>query len=421
MYTIDDEQKDLYEDEYYENSKWDNYKGLIFKIIIIILCIIVLVWLIKALKNNNKTSDNGVVHVANTEKIRLAAEDYFFLKNNKNNTTYVSLGELKNKGYITDVVDANNKVCSDSGTKVNLDNEVDAYKMTINFSCSTNDKDEVFYYHKNTLACLNCAGNTHMNGKTVVIADEDENEVYEEIPADNPYYSCTTWSNWTKTRESDRNLIERKKVLVQGVKYGSKTVYGNWSEYTTVPIVKNNGIEIETKTVTEEVLSPVKTARSIDTSNPNIKIISVQTVTEEGNTCKDGKLIDNNCYSTKEKVGNLTYMEYHSENYKINNGYCEDAKTLKNSEGKYVLTYINCRYNEKISSVDEPVSYTVYNYQEKEVKNVTYYRYRTVNTVSEPDKYTDKLYEESDLPKGYVKVDGSEETYYSYKDSYCEK
>lgn len=419
MYTIEDENKDLYEDEYYEDNRWDNYKGLIFKIIIIVLCIIVLVWLIKALKNSNKTVDNGEVHIANTEKIRLAAEDYFFLKNNKDKTSYVTLGELKNNGYITEVVDANNKVCSDSGTKVNLDNEVDSYKMTINFSCSTNDKDEVFYYHKNNLTCLNCTGKTYMDGTRVVIVDEEEKK--EEVTPENPYYSCTTWSDWTKTRESDKNLIERKKVMVQGVKYGNKTVYGEWSEYTKVPIVNNNGIEVETKTVTEEVLSQVKTSRSIDTTNPNIKIISTQTVTGESNTCKEGKLIDNACYSEKEIVGNLTYMDYHSGKYKVKEEYCEDAKTLPNSEGKYVLTYVNCRYYEKLGNPTSSESYTVYNYQEIERKNVTYYRYRTVNTVTEPDEYTDKLYEESKLPKGFVKVAGSEETYYSYKDSYCEK
>ena len=43
--------------------------------------------------------------------------------------------------------------------------------MKINLSCSTNDKEEVFYYHRNTLACLNCSDNTRMKGNTVVIND----------------------------------------------------------------------------------------------------------------------------------------------------------------------------------------------------------------------------------------------------------
>lgn len=419
MYTIDDENEDLYEDEYYENSKWDNYKGLVFKIIIIILCIIVLIWLIKALKNNQNTSDNGQVHMANTEKIRLAAEDYFFLKDNKKNTSYVSLAELKNKGFIDDVVDANNKVCSDSGTKATLDNDVDAYKMTINFSCSTNDKDEVFYYHKNTLACLNCTGKTYMDGK-VAIADEEPTYVDTEL--DNPYYSCNTWSEWTKARVNDKNLIERKKVLVLGVKYGSKTVYGNWSEYTSTPIIKNSGIEVETKVVNEEAFGSIKTGRNIDTTNPNIKVISTQYVSGNNKTCEEGILKGDACYSEKTTTGNLTFSEYNSGEFNIKEEYCDGVKTLKNNDGLYVLTYINCEYSKKVGTpTGSNDSYTVYTYQEMELRDVTYYRYRTISNVNEPDQYTSKKYEEKDLPDGYVKVAGSEETYYSYKDSYCEK
>ena len=419
MYTIDDENKDLYEDEYYENSKWDNYKGLIFKIIIIILCIIVLIWLIKALKNNSNSSDNGEVHVANTEKIRLAAEDYFFIKNNKKKTSHITLSGLKSEGLIGDIVDANNKVCSGTGTGVNLGTDVDSYKMTINFACSTNDKDEIFYYSKDTLACLNCNGKTHMTGKTVV-KDDTKKEEEKTIVYDNPNYSCKTWSNWTKTRETDKYLIERKKILVQGVKTVNTKVYSDWSSYVTTPIAASTGIEVETKVVNEEVVSGVKTSRNVDTTNPNIRIISTETVNGSGSSCKNGYILDDVCYSNKDIVGNLTYKDYHSGNYNIKNGRCEGVKTLKNSEGLNVITYINCIYNEKIDTVETTESYTVYTYQVIERKDVTYYRYRTIGTTTEY-VYTDKLYEEKELPKGYTKVKGSEETYYSYKDSYCEK
>ena len=103
--------------------------------------------------------------------------------------------------------------------------------------------------------------------------------------------------------------------------------------------------------------------------------------------------------------------------------YCEDVKTLKNSEGRYEVTYIDCEYNTKISEVgkSESSSYTMYTYQELETKDITYYRYRTINTVNEPVQYTKTKYEESNLPDGYVKLDGSEEVYYSYKYAYCEK
>lgn len=415
MYTVDDKKNDEYEEEEYEYSTWDNYKGLIFKIIIIILCIIVLIWLIKALKNNRNTVDDEKNHIANVEKVRLAAEDYFFLKNNKEKTSYATLGGLKNAGLIGDVVDANDKVCSESGTKVHLENEVDDYKMTIKMSCSTDTKEETFYYHKNTLACLNCNGKTHMDGKTIVIDDdtkeEEENDEYK-------YYSCVDWSDWTKVRVTNLDLLEKTKTLVQGVKYGTKTVYGEWSEYSVVPANSTKDMEVETKTITETVWSETKTGTDIDTTNSNIRVISTNGVSE-GSSCP-GTIIDGTCYS-KLKKGNLTFKEYNSGNYLIKNPYCEGVSTLQNKEGLYVLTYLDCEYNEKIGKSSGGYSYTVYTYQELETKEVTYYRYRTITTVNEPDLYTDKKYEEKYLPTGYVKVNGSEETYYSYKLNTCEK
>lgn len=434
MYTVDDEKNDIYEDEYVETSNWDNNKGLVFKIIIIILCIIVLIWLIKALKGSRTYTDNGEIHAANTEKIRLAAEDYFFIKNNKDNTKYVTLAGLKNNGLIGDVVDANNKVCNENGTTVNLDHDVDAYKMTIDFSCSTNDKDEVFYYHNNTLACLNCNGKTNMNGREVVIADNTKTEVIEDnggnedvsddIQYNNDeysYYSCIDWSDWSKDRVFDSSLTERTKTLVQGVKYGNKTAYGEWSEYTTTPIVSSDNVEVETKVETASVWSENKTGRDIDTNNSNIRVISSEIVNETSNSCANGYVVDNTCYSNNVTIGNLTFKEYNSGKYKVKKDYCEGVKTLQNSEGLYVLTYVNCEYNEIINNEVTNNSYMLYTYQELVTTDVTYYRYRTINSDVEADVYTDVKYEESDLPEGFVKVPGSEETYYSYKLTYCEK
>ncbi len=417
MYTIDDQNEELYEEEENQGSRWDNYKGLIFKIIIIILCIIVLIWLIKALKSNRNDTNDSAIHSANTEKIRLAAEQYYFLRNNKDKVSYINVSGLKNEGLLTDIVDANDKVCSESQTGVNLDNEIDAYKMTIKYSCSTNDKDEIFYYHKNTFACLNCSGKTYMDGKSVVINDD---EVKEEEKEDS-LFNCYEWSVWSKDRVYDSNLTERVKTLVLGVKYGDKTTYGNWSEYSTMPIVNTDGIEIETKVVNEEVWSDNKTSSSIDRNNPNIRIVSQDTVTETSNSCVDGFVSNNTCYSNNTQVGNLSYVEYNSGNYLIKKEYCEGIKSIKDSSGTYVLTYLNCEYNKKLGEAKKTSSYTLYTYQEKEMKDVVYYRYRTVDVVREPDKYTDIKYEEKDLPSGYVKVDGSEETYYSYKETYCVK
>ena len=147
MYTIDDEKNNEYEEEYIENSFWYNNKSLIIKIIIIILCIIVLIWLFKALKSNRNTVGNESIHANNVLKMRLAAEDYFFIKNNKGDNETVSLQTLKNEGLTEDIVDSNNKACDTSKTNATLTKEPDAYKMTVNLACSINEKTENFYYH----------------------------------------------------------------------------------------------------------------------------------------------------------------------------------------------------------------------------------------------------------------------------------
>ena len=436
MYTIDDRREDFDdEDEYVENSSWDNNKGLIFKIIIIILCIIVLIWLIKALKGKNNLADDNEVHAANVEKVRLAAENYFFIENNKDKTNSVSLATLKSDGLIHDIVDANKKVCNANSTKVDLNKESNSYAMTIKLSCSTNDKSEVFYYNNSTLACLNCDGKTNMAGKNLVVADKEEKkeepkkeetvEKTEYIPEyhdEYSDYSCIEWSNWSKDRVFDASLTERSRTLVTGVKYGSDITYGEWSEYTTTPVVSSADLEIETKTITESIWSDTKTSTNIDTSNNNIRLLTTKVINVDGDKCDDGYIENGVCYSNQVTVGNLTTREYNSGKYKIKNGQCNGVQTLLNNEGKYVLTYVGCMYNEAIKTIEKASkSYTLYTYQELETTDVTYYRYRTINKTSEPDKYTDEKYEEKDLPEGYVKLEGSEETYYSYKLTTCVK
>ena len=44
-----------------------------------------------------------------------------------------------------------------------------------------------------------------------------------------------------------------------------------------------------------------------------------------------------------------------------------------------------------------------------------------VSTVTEDSVITDGYMEESSLPSGYVKLEGSEKTQYSYKIKVCEK
>ena len=435
MYTIDGENNNQFEEEEYSyNNFWDNNKGLIIKIIIIILCIIVLVWLFKALKTKRNTVSDENVHIANVEKVRLAAEKYYFIDDKKkdNEVNVVSLSTLKSLGLTEDIVDANNKVCSEKATDVTLTKEIDTYTMTVKLSCSTNDKEEIFYYHGNTLACLNCNGKTNMTGNTDHTENNGENggnnndSVAVPVSSNsNDEYSCNNWSNWTKTRVNNSKLQERTKTLVLGVKYTytTKKVYSKWSDYTKTPIKESDNIEIETKIVNEDVWSETKTARHV-TPSDRIRIINTRRVYDDANNCNNGFIENGVCYSNKTKVGNLTLTEYNSGRYVVEKKYCDGIKTLKNSEGKYVLTYVNCKYHEALDDKNtEDRYYTVYDYQELEEKEVVYYRYRVVTIVREqnPPIYTDHKYEEKDLPEGYIKVPGSEEVYYSYKYATCEK
>ena len=218
MYTVDDKKVDEYEEEYQVNDFWNKNKGLVFKIIIIILCIIVLIWLFKALNVKRNTVD-GSIYVANVQKVRLAAEDYFFIKNDiyQNGNQTVTLNKLQNEDLVDTIIDANNKVCNANSSTVKLYHEIDGYRMIVNLDCSTNDKEKYFYYHNNTLACLNCHGDTKMTG----IKKEVVKEPVAYVVPINPVleYSCINWSDWTKKRNTNSNLLERSKTLVYGVKY----------------------------------------------------------------------------------------------------------------------------------------------------------------------------------------------------------
>ena len=428
MYTIDDENKNELEDEYYESNFWSNNKGLIVKIIIIILCVIVLIWLFKSLNTNkNVISDN--TYMANIDKIRLAAEDYFFIKNKKDNNRIVTVSTLQSEGLTEDIIDGNNKVCDTTLSTASLSKEVDGYTMSVEVTCPSVTKQKNFYYHNNTLACLNCNGNTKMTGNNYNQEKKNNNSnnnTNNTVPINNDnnrHYSCVNWSDWTKTRVYDSRLQERSKTLVQGVKYNnvSRTVYGEWSDYTTTPITSRSDLEVQTKIVLEEGWSSPKTATSVDNLK-NIKILNVYSYNDNYNNCENGFIENGVCYSNKTQIGNLTYAEYHSDKYKVRNNTCEGLRGVENINGEYNLTYINCIYNEAIDTQNNTNYYT-YEYQQLERTEVVYYRSRTITTVNEQDNavYTKDKYEEKYLPEGYVKVPGTEETYYSYKLLTCEK
>lgn len=440
MYTVDDDIiNQVEDDDVIEKKSWNNGTGLIVKIIIIILCVIVLIWLIKELNSNSGKKVDGATHDANVLKVRLAAEEYFFLKNKKDVYSVANIKELKSYGLVDDVVDSNGKVCDGTNSKTTLTKEDNNYKMTISLDCSTNDKDEVFYYHLSTLVCQNCNGKTIMNGQTVVV---DNNEVKEEngeevidngnndIPDDTieqSEYSCVAWSDWQENRVVDSILEERSKTLVQGVKHGTlstRVEYGEWSDYTTTPLYKDANTEVESKVETVNNWSETKTAYELDTSNPNIKVVDT-TVENYGGvyTCPNGYSLSGNTCVSGTLYGNLTYSEYNSGRYNVTNGLCNGVRNIKNSNGKYEITYLNCSYYTTTSPSYSSSTRTLYTYQELTSSEVTYYRSRTVKVIStsSDDVYTTEKYEEKDLPAGYVKVPGTEETFYSYKLTSCEK
>lgn len=449
MYTTDDKSKYTveYEDEYenYDNNNsiWNN-KGLIVKIVIIIVCLAILIWLILALKKNNSTTKEVVydpsIHANNVEKVRLAAERYFFIdKNIPDNglSRDVTLQTLINNHYVNDITDANNKVCNSTVSHVNLDNDKNSYIMTIKLSCSTLDKEEVFNYSKINYACLNCNGQTLMDGtKQEDVKEEvkdntnetnDKNNNSDNNSYDYSKYSCKSWTNWSATRLSDSMLEERSRTLVRGVKYGESqeiVSYGAWTDYVETPIEPQDNLEIETVTQTVRSWSGNKSTTEKIVESDTVRLISTEKVSNgstkscpKGYTKKDGK-----CLSDLIR-GDLTYLEYNSGKYLIENRPCEAIHTEKDSNGKYVYMYKNCRYREVTDMKTTSSSYKVYTYQEVEDRQVTLYRARVkyINTEKLPDTYTEEYFEEAKLPSGYVKLPGSEKIEYSYRLAVCEK
>ncbi len=429
MYTVEDNNKneDNYEEyEPKEESFWDLNKGIIIKVIIIILCIIALIWLILALKNNDNDVYDEKTHDINVLKVRLAAEKYFFINNNMpvgDTTKTVDLQTLKSNGLVDDVIDYNKRVCDGVHSNVSLKPEVSAYVLRINLSCSTKEKEEVFYYDRNNKnKCLNCNGETNMDGKDIAPSDKED-----VVPIDYDDYSCKTWSEWSSKRVTDPMLQERSRTLVKGVKIGgTKEVitYGEWTDYTETPIEATNNLEVEVITKNEQRWSDNLVSTTPVTASETLKVISVDTV--PGNsytTCpsgykKEGKI----CISESTKTGNLSYSQYNS--YRVHNRPCNDTIVQKNSNGKYETVYVGCEYSTTTGLITRGSSgYTTYTYQILEEKTITYYRSRTktTKTVQEENVYTDNYYEEANLPQGFVKVEGSEKIEYSYKYSTCEK
>ncbi len=431
MNTYDDYEKEVAEYEnYYDNyNSGFNKRNLIIKIIIIIVCIGLLIWLFALLKNNNRNivyDEN--LHNSNVEKVRLAAEKYFFIDNNLpvNNTKTINLKTLIDKGLVEEIVDANKKVCNDNKSTIFLSKN-SSYVLTINLSCSTDEKEEIFFYDLTNLSCQNCNGKTIMDGKN--IKPKDDKPIVEPVinePVVESGYSCKEWSNWQSEREDNEMLSERVRTLVKGVKKGetiTKKVYGNWSEYILNPILEEANIEIEKMEKVESKWSENKETTSPITSSDKIKIVDTRTTGGESNSyCASGYSRSGNiCVSDAIYTADLTPSQYNS--YYVINKPCNDSKT-EYQNGKFVLVRKGCRYRltDSLKTSSSP-SVTTYVYQELEEYPVTYYRYRDVKTetIKQDDIYTTEYFEENNLPQGYEKVPGSEKKEYSYKISVCEK
>lgn len=409
------------ENQNYNNTTNSNKFGLIIKILIIIICIIALIWLIMKLKEDKKdVSYNNNIHVSNIEKVRLAGEKHFFIDNNLpnvNDKKMVELATLIKKGYVSDIIDANQKVCNDLKSMLTIKNDGTRYILVISLSCSTNEQEEIFYYDLKTKACLNCNGSTLMDGKT----KENDDTIVEE----DHNYSCDVWSDWSDKKENNNNLDERTRVVVLGVKKANSTVCETWSDYTTSLV--NQGINglIEEKEETEIVWSSNKTSRTPIQDSENIKVISTKNVSGSSySACPSGySESGSSCVSNNTKTSDLTFNEYSSGKYQILNAPCNAVNTEKDASGRYVITYKGCQYKDIVSKVTKHSSgYTEYIYQEKETRTTKQYRYCLKLAPSNTnDEYTKDYYEESNLPEGFEKVSGSEKTQYSYKLKVCEK
>ena len=424
-----------YQQEEQKPSFWNENKGLIIKIIIIVLCVLILIWLFLKIRGNNSNSttngDSMVVYNSNIDTMRLALEKYFFIDGNMpkdGETSVVTLSDLNGKGYIGEVVDANNKSCDVNKSTATLYKDTTSYVMTINLTCGSMSTPKVYNYGIDTKACLNCTGFTYMDGTTNnESTDKEENENKDESNDETTFeetLSCKVWSDWTDKKLDDDLYDVRTRVLVKGIKKGGVKeliTYSDWSEYTTNVIVPSANTEVEVIVKTEEKWE-TKTSDKEVVESDTIRNVKKETTSNGSYSyCPKGYTKENKqCVKYSGiKVGNLTYVQYNT--YKVLNKPCDGPFV---EDGKTIIK--NCQYQIKEDVIDLKwgTSYkTTYTYEELTKTDVTYYRSRTKTTevINEETVTTDDYMEEKDLPEGYVKLEGSEKTEYSYKLKVCEK
>ena len=429
--SYNDEQYVDYEGQEEQNQGfWNENKGLIIKVIIVVLCVAILFWLILKLKGNNNQNNsnhqsNAVVYANNVDTFRLAAEKYFFLEGNmptSNEVVVMTLDELVAKGYISEIVDANNKACDGANSSVSLIKGEQSYVLTINLVCSNVTNPQVYNYSLEKMVCLDCNGFTYMDGTTNNENTQEDNNDNNDNADEEVIYSCKVWSDWTDEKLTDDTLEVRTRVLVKGFKKGEATekiTYSDWSEYTTNVIKPTETLEVEMIVKKEEAWVTKTSDKEVKESSTIKDIKKTTTGGGSYSYCPSGYSKENGkCVKySEEKTGDLTPVQYNT--YNVINKPCSGISYKAGA-----MVYKNCKYKVKETTSLKwgSSSKTSYTYQELEIKEVIYYRSRTktMETVYADSTITDYM-EEKDLPSGYKKVENSEKTQYSYKLKECEK
>ena len=412
MYTEENEFD--YDDYGKKNNGGFINKDLIIKIVLIVICLLIIIFLVFKVKNlNNKGNNNNnnsnspvLVFNNNIEMLRNAGEDYFFTKRNMpkevGDTVTVSIKELKNGNYVTDVLDYDGGKCGYNTSYVSVTKNSNDYLMKINLVCSSME-DSVEYYYDLKFNCLTCNGEDYTPSDNNTVDDNknnnsDNNNNNNDNNNNNNNNNnntavCGNYGEWTTEFKNDPSLEYETRVLIKA--YKTEKIYGEYSTPTKTKPEEQTGIEIKSYETTET------TSEYTDWTTTNEK--------PEDKTGREIKTsTENTPYSSKScKNVTTTYTK------KITG---TDKKAIKCSAVKgeymkYVCTYK--KTEKKCSTTTKYKTTTTYTYRDlvEKQQQVTYYQTRTVtdNTV-----YTNYILE-SEIPSGYIKLNGSEITQYRYR------
>ncbi len=407
MYT--DEEEFDYDAYLEENSDDDNNggdkepffnKNLITKIVLIVLLLILIMFLFFNItnnlkkKNNNKNSntnkvvvDSSLVFNNNINKLRSLGEDYFFKNNNAPKNTKdkvtITVKDLIDKGVIKELLDYDSKVCGYNTSYISVTKNKNDYMMEVYLNCPSNDEKRVYYYDLK-YNCLTC------NGEEYVSKDETEdnnnNSSSNNKPSTVPV--CEPFGVWTEEYKEDNSLDRQSRVLVKGYKDTLK--FGEWSEETTTPIEGSDTLQVAYE------IRPTEVTEMGEWSNK-------MTVQPEA---KEGREIE--AWTEKQA--------YYTKNCK-NKTYTVERSTWDNNALKCTssgIGKVTCTYKEKVCTDGKKYkNVNFYKYRDlvTVTRNATYYRSRTIERET---VYTDYILE-SLMPAGYTKVEGSELVQYRYR------